>query len=121
MEKRKITCIVCPLGCEVSVSMDSGKITEITGYSCKRGERYARTEVTDPRRTLTTTMRVQDGQSPLVSVKSQKPLPKDLLFGCMKEINETAIKAPVQIGDMLIENILGTGVNIVATERVAGV
>jgi CxxC motif-containing protein len=101
--------------------MDGEKILDISGHTCKRGEKYARTEVIDPRRTLTTTMRVREGKSPLVAVKSERPLPKGLLFGCMGEINKTAVRAPVRIGDTVIKDILGTGIDIVATERVSGV
>lgn len=119
MKQKKITCIVCPLGCEVTVSMDGDKITDISGHSCKRGAQYAETELTDPRRTLTTTIRVQGGTCPLVSVKSAQPIKKDMLFECMKQINDTTVKAPVQIGDVLISNICGLDANIVATADVA--
>ncbi len=121
MEQRKITCIVCPLGCEVTVDIDEGNITDISGYSCKRGKSYAIAEVTAPRRTLTTTMRVQNGAAPVVSVKSGKPVAKDMLFDCMKRINAAAIKAPVKIGDTLIKNVCGTGIDIIATNTVSGV
>ena len=66
MEQRKMTCVVCPLGCDITVSTNGGKITDITGNACKRGEAYARTEMTDPRRTLTTTVRVIGGRCPVV-------------------------------------------------------
>lgn len=118
MEQKKITCIVCPLGCEVTVCMDGEKILDISGHSCKRGAIYAETEITDPRRTLTTTMRVQGGTCPLVSVKSAQPIKKGMLFESMKRINETTIKAPVHIGDVLIANICGLDANIVATADV---
>jgi CxxC motif-containing protein len=117
---RMITCIGCPLGCEVSVSTENGNITAITGYSCKKGEEYARAEVTDPRRTLTTTMRLS-GEDRLIPVKSSRPVKKALLFDCMKEINKQSVKAPVEIGDVLIHDILGTGADIVAAGRAAKV
>lgn len=118
---KTITCTACPLGCEISVAMEDGKITDISGYTCHRGEAYARAEATDPRRTLTTTVRVQGGGSPLVPVKSQKPLPRGMLFDGMKEIKRAAVKAPVGIGDVIIKNILGTGIDIVATGRAESV
>lgn len=121
MEQRKITCIVCPLGCEIKASMDGDKIVDISGYSCEKGKSYAISEITDPRRTLTTTMRVRDGKSPLVSVKSQKPIKNDLLFSCMKQINMAEVIAPVKIGDTVIKNIYDTGVDIVATKSIEGV
>jgi CxxC motif-containing protein len=112
---RKITCIGCPLGCGITVKTEDGNITGISGYTCKKGEEYARTEVTDPRRTLTTTMR--DSQGGLIPVKSDKPIKKGLLFDCMKEINRTNPKARPEIGDVLIKDILGTGADIVAAGR----
>ena len=115
MEERKMTCIVCPLGCEVTVRMDGGKITDITGHSCKRGAVYATAEVTNPRRILTTTMRIMGGAVPLVSVKSSEPMPKGKLFDCMKAIAAAEASAPVRIGDVLIANIENTEANIVAT------
>ncbi len=117
---RKITCIGCPLGCGISVKIEEGNITGITGHTCKKGEEYARTEVIDPRRTLTTTMRLYGGDT-LVPVKSSSPVKKALLLDCMKEINRHTVKAPVEIGDVLIEDILGTGADIVAAGRAAKV
>lgn len=113
--ERKITCIGCPLGCAVTVKTAGEDITGITGYSCRKGEEYARAEVTDPRRTLTTTMRLKGGG--LVPVKSSAPVKKALLERCMKEINKAEARAPVEIGDVLISDILGTGADIVAADR----
>lgn len=115
MKEQKITCIVCPLGCEITVKTQGGNITEVSGHACKRGEKYAAIEVSDPRRTITTTMRVVGADIPLVSVKTSNPIPKHLMFESMKNINKTTVNAPVKIGDVLVENILDTGVNIVAT------
>lgn len=117
-KEQKVTCLICPLGCEVTVKTDGNNIIDVSGQACKRGEKYAITEVTDPRRTLTTTVRVREGESPLVSVKSNLPLPKDLLMQSMSLINKTTIKAPVSIGDIVVKNILDTGVDIVATSAV---
>jgi CxxC motif-containing protein len=111
---RKITCIGCPLGCAVTVKTEGENITDISGHSCKKGEEYARAEVTDPRRTLTTTMRLSGGG--LVPVKTSEPIKKALLQGAMSVINRAEAKAPVTIGDVLISDILGTGVDIVAAD-----
>jgi CxxC motif-containing protein len=119
METKNLTCIVCPLGCAMTAQIDGGKIVSISGHTCKRGESYARTELSDPRRTLTTTMRVKGNG--LVSVKSKDPLPKGKLFDCMTVINAWEAQAPVEIGDVLIKDIMGLGVDIVATSRVKGV
>ena len=116
---KKITCIVCPLGCEITARMDGDNIAELSGQGCKRGEAYARAELADPRRMLTTTMRVKgDG---LVAVKSAQALPKGALMACMEVIKKRIVTAPINIGDVLIEDICGTGVDIIATGRAAGV
>jgi CxxC motif-containing protein len=116
METKKLTCIVCPLGCQITAEVDGDKVSKISGATCRRGEAYAQAELTDPRRTLTTTMRV-DGAG-LVPVKSSTALPKALLRQSMDIINAAKAKAPVEPGDVLIRDILGTGVDIVATDRV---
>lgn len=115
MEKRNLTCIVCPLGCPLTAEVEDGKVVKIEGHTCKRGEAYARAEITDPRRTLTTTMRTADGG--LVPVKSSAPLPKGLLVDSMKKVNAAEAKLPVKTGDVLIKNIFDTGINIVATDE----
>lgn len=116
--KKQFTCINCPLGCQVVVTMDDDKnIQKIEGNNCKRGEQYVRDEVYDPKRMVTSTVRVAGGHGYSVPVKTESAIPKGLIFDCMKEINNTEIKAPVHIGDVVIENILDTGVNLVATDN----
>ena len=117
VEKRELTCIVCPLGCTLEVNMENNQIKDVKGNGCKRGISYAQAECTNPTRTLTTTMRVENGKYPLVPVKSEKEIPKHLMLACMKVINNTKATAPIQIGDVLVENILDTGVNIVASSN----
>ena len=114
MEKRSLTCIVCPMGCPLTAEMEDGQVTRIEGNACKRGEAYARAEVADPRRTLTTTMRTADGGR--VPVKSSAPLPRGLLAECMKRINAAQAGERVEAGRKLLENIFGTGIDIVATD-----
>ncbi|MBZ4646725.1 MAG: hypothetical protein PWR27_1988 [Petroclostridium sp.] len=116
--KRNLTCIVCPLGCSLEVTLEDGRVGDVQGYGCKRGIAYGQSECTNPTRMLTTTVKVKGGQFPLVSVKSDKPLPKDLILRCMKVINNVQVNAPVCIGDIVVENILDTDVNIVATRNV---
>ncbi len=118
MEKRNLICVACPLGCPITVTMDdNGVVTEVTGNTCKRGDTYAHTEVTNPTRMLTTTVRVENGKSYVVPVKSSTPIPKGMMFECMDVINKATVSAPVKIGDVVIENILGTGVDIIATNN----
>ena len=114
MEKRNLTCIVCPMGCPLTAQVEDGQVINIEGNTCKRGEAYARAEIADPRRTLTTTMATADGGR--VPVKSSAPLPKGLLTDAMKQINAAQAQAPVEPGSRLILNIFETGIDIVATD-----
>lgn len=115
---KHVTCIVCPLGCGIQVLMNDGAILNIAGNGCKRGEEYARAECTNPVRVLTTTIRVDGGTVPLVSVKSDKPLPKFVIQECIKHINNIIVKAPIGMNDIIVSNIMDTGVNIIATKIV---
>ena len=115
---RNITCVTCPMGCGITVEInENGEVTSVSGNTCKRGETYAKNEVTNPQRSLATTVRVNDGVYNVVPCKSSAPLPKDKIFDCMKVINSIQAQAPVKLGDVLAENICSTGVNIVATNH----
>ena len=117
-EKRNLTCIRCPMGCQITVTSESGEVRAVEGNSCPRGDEYARNEVTHPVRTVTSTVRVRKGSLPVVSVKTQMDIPKDRIFDVMRDINSVTVTAPVHIGDVLMENIAGTGVALVATRDV---
>ncbi|NLK88372.1 MAG: DUF1667 domain-containing protein [Clostridiaceae bacterium] len=111
-----LTCIVCPIGCRISVETgDDGGIGKITGNSCKRGIAYAEAECTNPLRTITSTVRVEGSQIKVVPVKTDKPVPKALIMDCMKEINKLRVSPPVRSGDVIIEDLLKTGANVIAT------
>lgn len=114
-EIRHLTCIICPVGCPLTVEMENGEVTSVQGNLCKRGEKYALSECLNPVRTLTTTVRV-DGGDPL-SVRSARPIPKTAIFPAMEIINTTtlALGRPVAVGDVVIPNIANTGVDIIAT------
>lgn len=114
---REMVCIACPIGCSLSVELsgDGTEVLTVTGNKCKGGENYAKTECTAPTRTLTTTAKVSGGKYPLIPVRSAKPIPKGRILECMKLINSLEVKAPVNIGDILIENVFDTGINIIAT------
>lgn len=114
--KRELTCIICPLGCRIDVvTGEDGLIREISGNSCKRGAAYAKEECLDPKRIVTSTVRVKNSHLPVVPVKTGKPVPKALIMDCMREINRITAVAPVRTGDVLIRDILGTGADVVAT------
>lgn len=118
MKKRELICIGCPLGCQLKVEMEDGKVTDVTGNSCKRGEIYAQKECTNPTRIVTSTVEVIDGVIPVVSVKTERDIPKDCISECMHQLKGVRIKAPVSIGDIIVENIAGTNINIIATKNV---
>ena len=113
--KKSLVCVSCPLGCSIEVEMENGEVVSVTGNTCKRGDAYARSECTNPVRSLATTVKVNGGVHNVVPCKSAGPLPKDKIFDCMKAINATEVAAPVHIGDIVIENVCGTGVNVVAS------
>lgn len=113
-KERLLTCIVCPKGCEMRISFDEeGKIASIEGNTCKRGIGYAEDECTNPKRTVTSTVRCECGA--VVAVKTECAVPKELVFDVMREINSTLAKDGLKVGDVVIENVCGTGVNVVAT------
>jgi len=116
---RELTCIVCPKGCQLKVELDnndSKKVLSVEGYTCKRGLVYAETECTAPMRTLTTTAPIAGGG--VVPVKTDKPVPKELLFECMTLINAARVSPDAKLGEIVVENILGTGANVVTTRNV---
>lgn len=118
MEKIDLICIGCPLGCPVSVTMENGEVKEVTGNTCKRGDAYARKEVTNPTRIVTSTVRVTGGKLAMVSVKTASDIPKGRIFDCVKALQSVEVKAPVQIGQVILEDAAGTGVQVVATKNV---
>ena len=114
-EKINLTCIGCPLGCQIEVIKDGDRIESITGNTCKRGHDYAYTEVLAPVRTVTSTVRVRGGVNPVVAVKTKEPIPKGKIGECMKAIYDITVDAPVAIGDVVCDNIAGTGIELVAS------
>ncbi|HIS05892.1 MAG TPA: DUF1667 domain-containing protein [Candidatus Fimenecus stercoravium] len=118
MKTKELICVSCPIGCAVTVTLDdNNEVVSVTGNTCKRGDSYARQECTHPERMLTSTVKVTGSRLPVVPVKSAKPVPKELLLDCMQEINRVTVQAPVHIGDVVLANILNTGVDIVATNN----
>ncbi|MGN0388325.1 MAG: FAD-dependent oxidoreductase [Suilimivivens sp.] len=112
---RTLICIGCPNGCLVTVDKNPDGSLSITGNTCKKGEEYARNEVTAPKRTVTSIVRVSGGKNPVVSVKTKEEIPKEKIAACMEEINRTVLKAPVSLGQVVIADVADTGVDIVAT------
>lgn len=112
MSKRRMICIVCPVGCHIEVDETT---LDVTGNRCARGDVYGKKELTDPRRMLTTTVKVNSQLQRRISVKTTDDIPKGLLFKAMEEINKIEVKVPVSTGDVLLKNLLNTGVDIVST------
>lgn len=113
---KELTCTSCPMGCRLTASVEDGKIISLKGNSCKRGESYAQSELFDPRRTLTTTVAVKHANAP-VPVKSAEPLPKDMLGACMKVLRRVKVESPVWVGDVVVSDILGTGIDVIACDE----
>lgn len=118
MQKQVLTCIGCPMGCEITVTMDNGAILSVEGNTCDIGDKYARKEVTHPERTVTSTVVVTGGDKPRLSVKTASAIPKEKIQACMEEINHLSVSAPVRIGDVLIPDTAGTGIAVVATRNI---
>ena len=114
MKERLLTCIVCPRGCALTVTLaESGKPLSVTGNACKRGVTYAEKECTHPERTVTSTVRTESGA--VVPVKTSATVPKETVFAVMEEINKAVATCPVKVGDVILENVASTGVSVIAT------
>ena len=116
--RKEIICIVCPLGCLLIIDYNQIKVQEISGNRCSQGLQYAEKELFNPERTLTTTVKVRNGHLPLVSVRTNKPIPKKRIFEAMKLLARVEVDAPVKIGDAIIQNLFDTNISIIATKHV---
>jgi len=114
-EKKMLHCICCPLGCEITASLEDGQVVAVCGNSCPRGEKYAREELTAPQRMLTMTVRILQGKLPLLPVVSARALPKERISDCARALRRITAKAPVRAGDVIVPDLLGLGVDIVAS------
>ena len=108
----RFTCIVCPLGCAIEVDLDDGKVVEVKGHTCPRGEEWAIQEVTDPKRIIMSVVPVEDGILPTVSVKTVEAVPKEKNPELMKFLSGLRLRAPLKIGDVVAE---WDGIKIVVT------
>ena len=118
MEGKEIICVSCPKGCRITAQNRGEEIISITGNDCPRGIKYTEEEFVNPLRILPTTVKVIGGELPLVSVKTEKAIPKRLLLKAMVEIAEIEVKAPVKIGQIIKDDLMGTGVSLVATRNI---
>lgn len=113
-------CIGCPLGCRLEVEEDAGAVVEVRGFACKRGKEYAEREHVDPRRMVSTTMRVVDGLWVRLPVKTTVPVPKHQVAAVCQTLRQITMRAPVKRGDVIVSNVLNTGADVVATRDVLG-
>jgi CxxC motif-containing protein len=114
---KTIRCILCPTGCEIDVKKGTGDEVEFEGYTCKRGLEYAKQEYYEPRRVLTTTIRVRNGFLPLVPVRTEKAIPKEKIESALNIIAQKIIDAPIKMGDSLIKNIADTEIDLIASRN----
>ena len=120
-ETRELVCINCPLGCGLTVTIKDGEVEKVQGNTCPKGEAYGKKEVTNPTRIVTSTVRVTGGVLPVVSVKTASDIPKEKIMDCARVLKEVEVQAPVSIGDVVLEDVCGTGVPMIATKNVSAV
>ncbi|BDR68174.1 NAD(FAD)-dependent dehydrogenase [Clostridium tetani] len=118
MEERILTCIGCPMGCNLNVKLENGEVVDVKGNSCGIGINYAKKECTNPKRIVTSSVYIEDGEIDILPVKTKEDIPKNKINECMKSLKGLTVKAPIKIGDIILENICDTGVNIIATRSI---
>jgi len=118
MSIRELTCIGCPVGCALEVELDGEKVISVTGNTCKIGENYGKKECTNPTRVVTSSVLVSGGDITILPVKTESDIPKDMIYDCVKALKSVIVKAPINIGDVVLKNVLNTGIDIVATKNV---
>lgn len=119
MSTRELTCIGCPLGCSLTVTIEHDTVTAVAGNTCPKGDAYARKEVTNPTRIVTSTVRVKGGTAAMVNVKTASDIPKNKIFDCITAIRDIEVAAPVKIGDVILSDAAGTGVDIIAAKNIS--
>ncbi|MBQ7641102.1 MAG: DUF1667 domain-containing protein [Acholeplasmatales bacterium] len=115
---KEFVCICCPMGCHLVVDDSDKSNIKVTGNTCKRGEVYGINEVTNPKRMVTSSVKVSGGVDLVVSVKTKEAIDKKLIFDVLNKLKDITLKAPVNIGDIVIKNVLNTGIDIIATRNV---
>lgn len=115
---RELVCIRCPIGCRITVSHNEDSTLSITGNSCNRGAEYAEKELTNPTRIVTSTVRIKNSRQQVVPVKTAEDIPKGKIMECMEALKAVEMETPIHIGDIVLKNVAGTGVDIVATKDV---
>ena len=119
MSEKELICISCPMGCRLTVKLEGNEVISVTGNTCPRGEEYARKECTNPERILTSTVKINGAVHRVLPVITDREIPLGKLFEAMEAIRKVEVDAPVREGDILIEDILGTGANVIASRSMA--
>lgn len=114
-EMRKFLCVSCPVGCALTVEVDGINVLHVEGHTCPRGTKYAENEVSNPLRVFSSTVRVEGGALPVCPVRSAQPIPLNKIFDITKEVARKTAQAPLKIGQVIVENVCGTGVDIVTS------
>lgn len=120
-EVKTLTCIGCPMSCPLQLLIVDGEICEVTGFNCKRGEAYARQEFSNPCRMVCTTVTCISGLWPRLPVKTVAAIPKDKVMAVVRSLHTLKVKAPVQMGQVIVENIVETGVAVIATRSMPSI
>ena len=118
MEDRQLTCIGCPMGCQLTAHWEGNDQWSITGNTCPKGKNYAQNELTAPSRMVTTSVSVVHGDHKRLSVKTCSDIPKDKIFDCICALKDVCVEAQVEIGDVILSDVAHTGVNVVSTRKV---
>jgi len=117
VEKKHFTCVTCPLGCEIDVELQGGNVVSMEGNKCQKGKEFVLQELEEPMRILTTTVPIKGAKWAMLPVRTDKAIPKRLLFKVIEQLADIELQAPVKMYDMILKNIAGTGANIVATRN----
>lgn len=118
MATENLTCINCPLGCELIVTLEGGTVTDVAGNQCLRGRAYAEMECTNPTRMMCTTVALAGGTVARAPVKTRSPVPKDMVMPCSRALADVTLAAPVVLGQVVLADACATGVDIVATRTI---
>jgi CxxC motif-containing protein len=119
-DEKSLICVTCPMGCGLDVALEDGQVVAVEGQGCKRGLAYARDELANPRRVITTTVRVQAGRHPLLPVYTDGPFPRGQILELLAELRQVAVSAPVQAGQVILADALGTGIQVLASRDMPG-
>ena len=117
VEKKHFTCVICPLGCEIDVELQGGNVVSMEGNKCQKGEEFVLQELEEPMRILTTTVPIKGAKWAMLPVRTDKAIPKRLLFKVIEQLADIELQAPVKMYDVILKNTAGTGANIVATRN----